>query len=344
MPQGLAAGTLRWESGGGGGGRGGGGGLQSPRGARGGRGGRGARGRGRGAARKATSSAASAQSASPAARHLGSEAVWPFPVVVPPEALGYVHGGGSPQARAQAPTPAAQAGAAQAGAAQAGARRAGAARATSPRAVPDPVVAGATVQLKRTPDKRGWASRHLAVLVRRVHGDGTFDAEPPSDEEDVAPWRLEAEPLHNIERVLSRPAKRAAAQRPPAAEVPPVAAPPSIDAQVEAEIEAPAVTPAVTPAVGRVASFLAAGAAFFPAAFAAPPAPPAPTAPLTPLKALEALEARIGLPPQTGPASPRLEQLELIMDCSDTTSLSFAGAHSPRPRPAPRGARTAAYS
>ena len=48
-----------------------------------------------------------------------------------------------------------------------------------------------------------------------------FEAEPLSDEEDVAPWRLEAEPLHNIERVLSRPAKRAAAQRAPAAEGPP---------------------------------------------------------------------------------------------------------------------------
>merc|ERR1719162_2186793 len=139
LPQALAAGTLRWESGRRGGGSGGGGGLQSPRGAR---GGRGARARGRGGGRKAASSGAWAQSATPAAHQFGSETVWPFPVVVPPEALGHVRSG--------AATPAAQGGAPQGGATTPGVRG----RAASPAAAHDSVVAGATVQLKRTPDKR----------------------------------------------------------------------------------------------------------------------------------------------------------------------------------------------
>ena len=356
LPQGMAAGTLRWEGGGGGGG-----GLPSPRGAR---GGRGARARGRGGGRKAAPSGACAQSATPAAHHFGSETVWPFPVVVPPEALGHVHGGATPPVRSGAATPPTRGGAAtpaaRGGAAQGGATTPGVrGRAASPAAAHDSVVAGATVQLRRTPDKRGWASRHLAVLVRRVHGDGTFDAEPPSDEDDVAPWRLDAEPLRNIERVLSKPAKGAATQRPPAAEMPPVEVPPTSGDEVEA------------PAVARVASFLAAGAAFFaagtppappallaplaPPALRVPPAPPAlpvplappaprvPPAPSAPPARLEALEARIGLPPQTGPEIPRLAQLELMMDCSPTASSTFAGACiRPRLSLGPCGARTPA--
>ena len=48
----------------------------------------------------------------------------------------------------------------------------------------------AQVQLKRTPDKRGWPSHHLAVLVRQLHTfEGSFDAVPPVDEENVAPWK-----------------------------------------------------------------------------------------------------------------------------------------------------------
>ena len=309
--QGMAAKTLRREGVGVGGGS-----LQSQRGAR---GGRGARARGRGGGRKAASSGGWAQSATLVAHPSCSETVWPFPVVVPPEALGHVHGEATPPTRSGAATPAAQRSAGQRSAAQGGAATPGVphqGRAASPAAAHDSVVAGATVQLKRTPDKRGWASRHLAVLVRRVHGDGTFDAEPPSDEDEVAPWRLDAEPLRNIERVLSKPAKGAAPQRPPAAEVPPQTRPPSTDAKVEA--------PAMAPAVARAASFLAAGVAFF--ASATPPAPPAQPAQPVPLEALEALEARIGLPPQTGPASPRLEQLEIMMDCSATASSTFAGA------------------
>ena len=53
-----------------------------------------------------------------------------------------------------------------------------------------PCLGTAQVQLKRTPDKRGWPSHHLAVLVRQLHvSEGSFDAVPPVDEENVAPWK-----------------------------------------------------------------------------------------------------------------------------------------------------------
>ena len=61
-----------------------------------------------------------------------------------------------------------------------------------PTSVPLPLPhLGATqVQLKRTSDKRGWPSHHLAVLVRRLRpSEGTFDAVPPVDEDNVAPWK-----------------------------------------------------------------------------------------------------------------------------------------------------------
>jgi len=45
------------------------------------------------------------------------------------------------------------------------------------------------------------------VFVKRVHDDGTFDAVPPADDEDAAPWRLDAEPLRNISCVLYEPPK-----------------------------------------------------------------------------------------------------------------------------------------
>ena len=101
------------------------------------------------------------------------------------------------------------------------------------------VGAGAVVLLKRTPDKSGWASKQLTVQVQRVHPNGTFDALPRKESLSERPWRLDGEPLSNIERVLSA---SAASPDPPPPGAEPAVATSDHAALGEPRAESPVVT------------------------------------------------------------------------------------------------------